>query len=78
MFAALDKNKDGQITLEEWEEYLKKSGLSAEKCEQLMALFKQLDTNADSRPHAAWPRLPIFELVLRWHARRRRAHSRLS
>ena len=43
MFKKLDANKDGQITLAEWEAYLKSSELSKAKSDALRKLFKDLD-----------------------------------
>jgi len=45
MFDKLDVNKDGQITYDEWKEYLVSSGLSPDKCAALELLFKELDTD---------------------------------
>lgn len=43
MFNVLDKDKNGQITFDEWREFLHKSGLGEEHCSQLEELFRQLD-----------------------------------
>uniref|UniRef100_A0A7S4IZQ1 Mitochondrial fission process protein 1 n=1 Tax=Prymnesium polylepis TaxID=72548 RepID=A0A7S4IZQ1_9EUKA len=43
MFARIDKDNDGSITMAEWKEYLAKSGLSKDKCDVLEEVFRQLD-----------------------------------
>jgi len=43
MWEQLDRNKDGVVTFEEWSEYLRTSGMSAEKRAALEALFRKLD-----------------------------------
>tara|TARA_B110001452_G_scaffold262503_1_gene262631 strand:- start:141 stop:1160 length:1020 start_codon:yes stop_codon:yes gene_type:complete len=43
MFNSLGKEKNGQITFDEWHELLHKSGMSEEHCSQLEELFRQLD-----------------------------------
>lgn len=41
MWEQLDRNKDGIVTFEEWSEYLRTSGMSAEKRAALEALFRK-------------------------------------
>lgn len=45
MFAKIDANKDGVITLEEWRAFLHSRGLSQEKGEAFEDMFRQLDAD---------------------------------
>ena len=47
IFEVLDANRDGVISFEEWHGYLVRSGLGKAQCENLEALFRQLDKDQD-------------------------------
>lgn len=43
LFMKLDANKDGQVSFDEWRNFLVKSGLGESECAHLETIFKELD-----------------------------------